>query len=802
MSQLPDSLNIKEKLVFKTVRNIKNLKEDEGVTQGMYRPGIKLDIQRSRLLTKSYRETEGQPMVIRRARGLEKILTEIDLYIQDWEKIVGNNVPTPQGLFFGIDMNWRSVQRVVKSPEGQCLLSDDERAELDEMVKYWDGKSMSDIQQNLFSGDVLKYWDMAEGGAGFWSHWSELGIPNYEKILKVGLKGIIQQARDRLQEIDAEVPDDYIDQKEFLQAVLISLEAVITFAHRYAALAEQQLEQTDSPDQQKRLQEIICSCKKVPEHPPETLLEALQCFFFIHVVRYIEYTTLGIGVRFDKLFGPYLERDLKAGIIDHQGAVELLQLLWVKFHELGLIYSPTLTAAYGGVASLQAITIGGVDENGKDVTNEMTYLVLETAKHMRTPEPSLVMRYHDGSPDELLSAATDVIRTGTGYPSLFNDKAILPLLAKWDVPLKDARDYAVTGCVYLEIPGKNIARRAYGAIILPMALWYALNQGKHPVSGKQAGAPTPDPLTFTSADDLMEAYLEQVHFFFSRLCKIENTSKALYEKYLPRPFYSALLDGCIEKGQDCRKWAYPSPVSDFCVVLGPNNVADAITAVKKLVFDEKKVTMQELLKALEANWEGYEPVRQLILNAPKYGNDDDYADSIAVEVQHRTAEVMGRSKNRFGQSCRGDGSGISATYGAGAIIPATPDGRKSGEPLSDATLSPVFGMDQKGPTALLKSASKISTIKTYNHLLNQKFHPSSLEGEMKQTFIAYLRSWGDLGISQVQFNVVDRETLIEAQLHPEKHPDLLVRVAGYSAYFVDLSKGLQNSIINRTEQRF
>ncbi|MBW2364431.1 MAG: glycyl radical protein, partial [Deltaproteobacteria bacterium] len=538
-------------------------------------------------------------------------------------------------------------------------------------------------------------------------------------------------------------------------------------------------------------------CDRVPEYPAKTFAEALQSFYFIHVVRYIEYSTLGIGVRFDKVFGSFYENDLKNGRITHDEALEMLQLLWVKFHEMGLIYSPTLSGIYGGV-----ITLGGVDNEGKDVTNEMTYLVLETAKTMRTPEPTIALRYHDGTPRELLSKATDVIHTGIGYPSLFNDKAHLSLLKEWDVPEKDALDYAISGCVYLELPGKNIARRAYGGLILPAALFYALHEGENPLSGEQIGAKTPDPLTFKSADELMDAYIEQIRFSFNRLCTIQNICNTLYERYLPRPFYSALLDGCIEQGKESKKWAYPSPVADMCIILGPANVSDAITAIKKNVFDDKTVSMAELLKALDANWEGYENIRQLMLNAPKYGNDEDYADQIAVEVQHRTSKAMMESKNRFGYPCRGDGSGISATYAAGAKLPATPDGRKAGDSLADATLSPVFGMDKDGPTAVLKSASKISTAKSYNHLLNQKFLPSSLEGEMKDIFIDYLRTWGDLGISQIQFNVVDRETLMEAQKNPEEHSDLLVRVAGYSAYFVDLSKGLQDSIIARTEQRF
>ncbi|MEW6443874.1 MAG: pyruvate formate lyase family protein [bacterium] len=793
--------SIRNKLVVKAVRNIRKAGRKENAEKGMYRPEIKLDLERSILMTESYKETEGEPMVLRRAKALERILTRMTLYIQDWERIVGNNVATPQGLYFGIDMNWRSVRRIVDEAEGSTLLDAAGRRKLDELIAYWNGRSMSDIQQATFTGEVLEYWKMSKMGAGIWSHWSELGIPNYEKIFRVGLRGLIEEAEAKLVEIDRTVPLDYIDQKEFLQAVILALEAVISYAGRYAEMARRKAAASTDPQDRKRLETIARICRKVPEHPPETLQEALQSFFFIHVVRYLEYSTLGIGVRFDKVFGPYYENDLRSGRITREEALELLQLLWVKFHELGLIYSPTLSAVYGGVASLQAITLGGVGPDGGDVLNEMTYLVLETARTMRTPEPTIVLRYHDKTRHELLSGAVDVIRTGIGYPSFFNDAAILPLLERWGVPLRDARDYAVTGCVYLELPGKNIARRALGGLNLPLALWYALNQGRHPLTGEQAGVRTPDPLTFRSADDVMDAYLEQVRFAFNRLCTIQNTSQSLYEKYLPRPFYSALLDGCIERGQDCRKWGYPSAVSDFCIILGPTNVADAITAIRKNVFDDKKVSMRKLLEALAANWEGHEEVRQLMIRAPKYGNDEDYADRTAVEVHHRTAEVMAQSRNRFGYPCRGDGSGISATYAAGAVVPATPDGRRAGEPLADATLSPLFGMDRNGPTAVLKSASKISTARTHNHLLNQKFLPQALESEKKELFIQYLRSWGDLGISQIQFNVVDRETLIDAQEHPDRYENLLVRVAGYSAFFVDLSRGLQDSIIARTEQR-
>lgn len=791
---------LKSKLVVKAVRNVRRGFETDEAGRGMYRPEIKLDLTRSRLLTESYRETEDQPMVLRRARALGKILTGQDIYIQPWEKLVGNVTSTPEGLYYGIDQNWRSVKRLVTGEEGRSLLDDQGRAELGGMIDYWKGRSMSDRQQDVFSGDILKYWKYE--GTFLWSHWTEGGIPNYEKIFKVGLRGLIEETQNRLVELDRTVPVDYLEQKYFLEAVIISLEACIDFSRRYSVLAGEMAAASNDPIDKKRLETISDICSRVPEHPPQTLQEALQAFFLIHAVRYLEFTTIGIAVRFDKVFGPYYQKDLEAGRITREEALELLQLLWVKFQELGLVYSPTLSSIYGGVASLSALTIGGVDENGVDVTNEMSYLVLETARTMRSLEPSIAMRYHDGTPKKLIDKAADTLHTGLGYPSFLNDNALLPLLEHWNVPLEEARGYSISGCVYVELPGKNIARRAMGYMMLPKCLWWALHQGANPETGEQYGAPTPDPATFTSADDLLEAYLEQVRFFTERLSKLENTSRSLYEKYLPRPFLSSLMDGCIAKGRDSRSWAYPSPLHDFIILIGTSNAADSITAVKKVIFEDKKADLAELIKALDNNWEGYEELRQLMLRAPKYGNDDDYADNIAAEVHHRTSAVLAEFTDRFGQPCRGDGSAVSATYGLASYTPATPDGRRYGDPAADATLSPAQGADYKGPTAVLKSAAKINTTQTYNHLLNQKLPPWALEGDMREVFINYLRTWGDLGVSQIQFNVVDRDTLLAAQANPEEHSDLIVRVAGYSAYFVDLSKGLQDSIIARTEQHF
>jgi formate C-acetyltransferase len=789
---------LKNNIAIKAVRNIQRGYLEDDKSRGMFRPEIRLDLQRSRLITQSYKQTDGQPMVIRRAKAIAHVLDHMDIFIREWERIVGYQTSTPEGLFHPIDMNWRSVYRLVNSEAGKTLLDDAGRKELEELCEYWKGKSMSDRHQEVFTGDLAKYWKYE--GTFLWSQWSELGVPDYEGLFKTGLRGRIELAERRLEEIDRTVPPDYVDQKEFLQAVIIVLESVIRFSNRYASLARQMALEERDPLRRKRLQEIHETCSWVPENPPRTFIEAIQFFYFIHLVRYLEYSTLGIGIRIDYLFGPYYEKDVREGKITREEALEILQLLWIKFLELGLVYSPLVTSIYGGVASLQAVTIGGTDGDGRDVTNELTYLVLEAAETMKTIEPSIALRIHDGTPEKLLSKAVDVIRTGIGYPSLFNDNAIIPLLEKWGVPPEDARKYSVSGCVYMCIPGKNITRRVVGYFVLPKCLWWALHQGINPKTGEQWGARTPDPSRFRSWEDVLEAYIEQVKFFTLKLVQLENTCRELYAKYLPRPFYSAIVEGCIEQGKERTRWVYPSMIHDMIIVIGSTNVADSLAAIRKVVFDERMVTLPELIEIMNRNWQGREDIRQACLNAPKYGNDDDYVDLIAREVHYRTERAMESIKDRFGFSMRGDGSAVSATYGLGADTPATPDGRMDGDPFADSTLGPQPGMDRKGPTAVLNSCAKIDTLETFNHLLNQKFLPKFLEGEMKQVFLSYLKTWKEKKIPHIQFNVVDRNTLLEAQKYPDKYRDLIVRVAGFSAYFVDLSKGLQDHIIARTEQ--
>jgi len=789
---------LKSNVASKAVRNVQRGYTEDDKTRGLFRPEIRLDLQRSRLMTESFRESDGQAMVLRRAKALAHVLNNMDIFIRDWERIVGYQTSSPEGLFHPIDMNWKSVKRLVNSDAGRTLLDDEGRKELDDLCAYWKGKCMSDRHQDLFAGDLARYWKYE--GTFLWTHLSELGIPDYEELFRTGLQGRIKMAEKRLEEIDQTIPSDYVAQKEFLQSVIIALTSVIKFAERYSTLAREMAASEKDPARKQRLEEIAGICEWIPANPPRTFLEAVQFFYFIHLVRYLEYSSLGIGIRLDYLFGPYYEADLNEGRITREGALEILQLLWAKFLELGLVYSPLVTSVYGGVASLQAITLGGTDKKGNDVTNDLTYLALDAARTMRTIEPSIALRIHDNTPEELLSKATDVIRTGIGYPSLFNDEALIPLLVKWGVPMEDAKSYAVSGCVYMEIPGKNITRRVEGYFVLAKCLWWALHQGVDPKTGEQWGTRTPDPETLASWEDVFEAYLAQVMFFTQKMAQLENTCRDLYAKYCPRPFYSAIVEGCIERGKECKQWIYPSMVHDMVIIIGTTNVADSLAAIRKVVFEDKRVSLPELIDIMDSNWENHEEIRQACLQAPKFGNDDNYVDLIAREVHHRSEATMETVKDRFGFSKRGDGSAVSATYGLAINTPATPDGRMDGDPFADSTLAPQPGMDKKGPTAVLNSCSKIDTLQSYNHLLNQKFLPEFLEGELKPIFLNYIKTWKEKKIPHVQFNIVDKETLVKAQKYPQEYEDLIVRVAGYSAYFVELSEGLQDHIIKRTAQ--
>jgi len=637
--------------------------------------------------------------------------------------------------------------------------------------------------------------------------WRPLDMTDFKKVLELGLNGIIKQVEDRLERLETELDTmdarEWVEAKNNLDGMRIALQAGARFGKRYADKARELANTEENPRRKQELLKIAEVCDWVPANPPRTLHEAIQSCFFVNLItRQILFHGQGWGGRMDVLMNPYYQKDKTEGKITRQEAQELLECLMIKLSERGHLANPDIAGGGPGNSDWIDITIGGIDVNGDDVTNEFSYIILDAAKAARVPEPTIALRYSPKTPDDLLLKAIDVIHTGIGYPALFNDSATIPWLMGLGVSLWEAREYGITSCVNPELPGRAM-RPIYphaGQFNLLKCLELALYQGKDKdiFTGEQLGTKTPDPTTFTSIEQLMDAYLTQVGFFVDKLAKIIRIAHALGQQYMQRPFGSAFTNGCIEKGKDAT--ALKDNLFTSTLVMGATNVADSLAAIKKFVFDDKTITMAELIEACQTNFEGKEELRQKLINeAPKYGNDDDYVDMIARDVHIRTNAEFMKYKDLSGCPMIMSGSIAGGYYGLSRACGATPDGRKDGESSADAAVSPMAGRDRKGPSAVLKSVSKITPV--YNYLLNQKFLPQFLEGEHnRRLFVQYLRTWGDLGIYHVQFNVVGRETLLDAQAHPEKYSDLIVRVAGYSAYFVDLPKGVQDDIIARSEQ--
>lgn len=780
----------------------KALRASEGAP---YAEGVRIDVERPRLVTESYKATEGDPMVIRRAKALAHILDNMTIYIQPWEKIVGNYASNPDAIQYYPELFTRWVDNAIDGPYSH-LVNDEERAELHDIHKYWRNKSVHGMERSVMPEDVKPYTKGVNHGAFFWIHGSRTGVVNYNTAFELGLNGVIKKASDRLQEI-SKSPEQYMNgpeylrQKRFLEAAIISLEAGVRWGKRYAQLAKSFAESEKNEKRKAELERIAEVCERVPGEPPRTLHEALQSYFFIVLIaRVIDLQTSGLGDRFDQIMYPVYKKQKEDGKITPDEAQTLVEYLFLKMNEFGEMVPPIMGAGTGGgfVVTTRLCTIGGVTPEGKDATNEMTSITLAARSSLPLTQPTVAIRIHKDTPDEFLLEMTDAIRVQPGVYSVFNDEMMIPYITGLGVPEKDARNYAKEGCMRWVIPGKAMGQRALGGLFsLPKCLEYVLNQGVNKGSGNLMGAKTPDPITFKSIGDFTDAYFEQFKFFVEKCVAINNITEALDNEFLPQPFLSALMDECIERGEDLRTYKYiPNSILQ---TVGQITVVNSIVAIKKLVFDDKKVSMKELVEAVDRDWEGDEKLRQMFLNAPKFGMDDDYADEIARDIYAKTTEIVRSFKDIYGGFFREDGTGGS-TYFAGSIMTgATPDGRKAADLFNDGTISPLPGTDKKGPTAVLNSIAKIDHVNGFTNCLNQKFPPQFLEGENKKKFVAYLKAFVKLGIHHIQFNIFDKETMLKAQANPDEYSTMVVRVAGYSAYFTDLNKSLQDQIIARTQ---
>jgi choline trimethylamine-lyase len=767
------------------------------------RPGYSwsLDFERARLLTDSYRQTENEPMVLRRAKALAHILEKMTIYIRPGEMIVGNYASNKDSVPFYPELAWKWIRR--ETAEGQVyadMLSAQGRLELAQICSYWG---------NLSIHHKLRQYLPDELQDVFWIFNWESGTPNYDKIFQVGLAGILMEVKERKDRLEKSfmaetiTGEAYVEKKELLDAMAITLSAAIRWAKRYADLAGDQASAEKDAIRKKELERIADICRWVPENPARSLPEALQCYWFIHlIVNFIDLPQVGSGIRFDQSFNRFYEGDLREGKITRDEAQEWVEFVFVKFQETGFLHAPIWSGFGGGALGYQTITIGGTDCAGKDITNEMSYIVLDATQNVRAIVPPLALRWHDGIPKKLVSKTIELMASGMPQPAIFNDKVNIVRLVDMGCPLEDARTYSINNCMVPTIPGKNFNHISAWATGIPLPICLTTAMGLTPLAlYKKSGEVVLDPEKIGSMEELMDATLENFKWLVHRLVLIGNISDALYKKFAPRPFLSAVIDDCIESAQDVRGFNFNPDYRDINL-FGLNTVADSMAAVKKVVFDDQKASMKDVVEALKNNWQGREDLRKACLAAPKFGNDDDDVDLISRELARRFSEETQKCKTNHGGPVTPDGTASTAWWSFGRVCAATPDGRFAGDPFNDGTISPMAGRDKKGPTAVLNSVAKVDPLISWNQLFNQTIMPDYLTGHNAEIFAAYLKTFGDLGIHHIQFTSVGRDILLDAQKHPEKHPNLQVRVAGFAAYFIDLDKNLQESIIARTPQCF
>lgn len=760
--------------------------------------------ERAVLVTMSYKETEGMPAEIRRAKMLEKILNQITIKIRDHELIVGCKTPEVLGspLYPEIACDWieKELDTIGKRREAPFFVSEETKKILREKVfEYWKGKQvynrimealLDEIKATIDEGLLFHYYLNRSIG--------HITV-NYEKVLKKGLNGIKEEIKENLKKIDFE-SEGSLKKLYVLNAMLIVCDAAINFARRYATEARRvaSLEKGQRKAEMEKIAEI---CEHVPANPARTFHEALQSFWFIHLILNLETNSYAISPgRFDQYIYPYYKKDLEEGRLTKDEAKELLECLWIKFNELTVAKEGGTAKASTTYNDFQNLNLGGLTEDGEDGVNELSYICLEITGELKLPQPQVTVLISSKTPEDFLMKACEVIRMGFGMPSLVNfDELTLSMLDK-GITLEDAWKYgSVNGCVEPCVQGKEDMASG-GYINLAKCLELALNSGVNPITGRQIGPKTEDPRNFSKFDDLIEAFKKQLQHAINLKVVYDTIARQVYAEFCPVPFTSMLIDDCIERGRDYHNGGAHYSIPLVCAGVGFGTVTNSLAAIKKLVFEEKTIDMTTLIEALAKNFEGYEQLRQVLINkAPKYGNDDEYADYLAREILDLFCAMLKKRHNRYEVSYTANMIPTTTHIYFGDLTGATPDGRKAREPISEG-VSPVQGTDTSGPTAVIKTVAKLNHVKCSGVLLNMKFHPMVLNGEDKlKKFAKLIRTFFELRGHHVQFNVISAETLRDAQNHPEKYRNLIVRVAGYSDYFVRLSKELQDEIISRTE---
>ena len=775
-------------------------------------------VEKATLVVESLRQTAGEPEILRRAKATAHFLDNRTIFIEDDELIVGNIASKPMGMEAGtMGPTWPENELAVMKTAG-LYISDEDEALLRSLDEYWKDKGRTlDERQGMFydddrlwpfikSGILCPPWKKKNEGRGQGSAgvgWGlglgyTLILVDYAKVLNQGLNSIIREAESELKKVRYLGADD-IKKAVFLESVTICLSAVVRIAGRFSDLASKLAETESDPVRKKELEEIAETCRRVPGEPARTFREAMQSFWFTFLM-VLGGTTP--GGRFDQFMYPFYKHDVESGGIDDEAVLELLEALRIKVMQYNFIGGGKLQREkWSGMARWHNWVIGGLTPEGKDGTNPLSYLILEAAMECPCPHHTITLRVHDGTPEKLMIKALEVVKLGMGMPAFVGDQSYIGYLTGQGVPLEEARDYALSGCLDVNLPGKSRIS-AIGMFIVPRVFEIFMNNGYDARTDTQLGLRTGTVDTFSTFEDFMAAFKKQLAHFMAMTAEEHNILLHAHTALFPDAFHSALMEDAIKVGRDVMDRTMPFENGSVLNLVGMINVADSMAAVKKLVYDERKITLAELKAAMDADWQGetHAAIRKMCLAVPKYGNGDPYVDDIAKDLYKFWADTACTFKTAWGGTVKPTGISITAHAPGGSITCATPDGRCAGQTLADGTISPAQGMDILGPTAVMRSAMAIDQVPYQATLLNMKFDPSALKTEADMHKLSMLiRTYFSQGGKHVQFNVVNRQMLLEGQREPEKHRDLIVRVAGYSAYFVGLGKPVQDEIICRSE---
>lgn len=775
-----------------------------------------IDAQRAILATLAYKENLNQPRVMVRAKMLEKVLDHMSIYIEDKSLLAGNqatkNRNAPIFPEYTMEFVMNELNQFEKRDGDVFYITEKTKEQLREIAPFWQNNNLRARGEALLPEEVRVFMETGVFGMEGKLNAGDAHLAvNYERILKDGLRGYEKRVKEYKATLDLTDPES-IDKYCFYNAVLIVLEAVRNFANRYSVLAKDLAEKELNQERKIELLEISRICSKVPYEPAETFQEAVQSVWFIQLILQIESNghSLSYG-RFDQYMYPYYDRDIKNGTIKESEALELLTCLWIKTLTINKVRSQAHTLSSAGSPMYQNVTIAGQTIDKKDAVNDLSFLVLKSVAQTRLTQPNLTVRYHKNINKHFLDECVEVMRLGFGMPALNNDEIIIPSFMDWQVKEEDAYNYSAIGCVETAVPGKWGYRcTGMSYINFPRMLLCTMNNGVDLTSNKRFTKGYGYFTEMESYEELLKAWDKTIREITRYSVIVENVIDKASERDVPDILCSALTDDCIARGKTIKEGG---AVYDFIsgLQVGIANMADCLAAIKKLVYEEKKITKQELWDAILDDFSSPENKKiqeMLIREAPKYGNDDDYVDQLIVEAYDSYIEEIEKYPNtRYNRGPIGGiryagTSSISANVGQGMSTMATPDGRNAFEPLAEGC-SPAHNSDKNGPTAVFKSVSKLRTNKiTGGVLLNQKMTPQMLSTEENRQKLELLIKtfFNRLHGYHVQYNIVSKETLIDAQKHPEKHKDLIVRVAGYSAFFNVLSKKTQDDIIGRTEQ--